>query len=175
MYTKIIIIFYFQIPNKKLCARSVFVNTKFEVKISPFGPLLYGENNQIVDVLRWCSPEAIKFQNHSMQGDVWSFGMLIWECCCLGATPYGQVTSENLFQHIKNGFRPEKPTFMETDLYQMCLNCWDIEAVERPIFAELSRQLRELTPLIRYVLSFENVQGGVVQLPPYLPHLEYKF
>lgn len=159
------------IVNKKLCAQTVYVNTKFEVKVSAFGPPLYGDSNgQQIDIIRWNAPEVIKFQNHTAKSDVWSFGLLIWECCCLGATPFGTITTENLFTSIRAGSRPEKPSFLYDDLYQMCLNCWDLDAADRPEFDDISRYLRQTLPMLRYMLSFERNQS--VQIPPYLPHLE---
>ncbi|KXJ69817.1 hypothetical protein RP20_CCG025715 [Aedes albopictus] len=159
------------IVNKKLCARTVYVNTKFEVKVSAFGPPMYGgENGQQVDIIRWNAPEVIKFQNHTAKSDVWSFGLLIWECCCLGATPFGTITTDNLFASIRAGSRPEKPSFVFDDLYQMCLNCWDPDAADRPEFDDVSRYLRQTLPMLRYMLSFERNQSA--QIPPYLPDLE---
>ncbi|XP_049546025.1 putative inactive tyrosine-protein kinase Wsck [Anopheles darlingi] len=157
--------------SKKLCARTVYVNTKFEVKVSAFGPPLYAEGTEkCIDIARWHAPEVIKFQNHSVKGDVWSFGLLIWECCCLGATPFGSTTTDNLFAAIRSGQKPERPAFMFEDLYQLCLNCWDLDASDRPSFIELRNYLRQTLPMLRYLLSFERKQS--LQLPPYLPHLE---
>ncbi|XP_055605744.1 putative inactive tyrosine-protein kinase Wsck [Uranotaenia lowii] len=158
--------------NKKLCARTVYVNTRFEVKVSAFGPPLYGENGQQIEITRWNAPEVLKFQNHTAKSDVWSFGLLIWECCCLGATPFGTSTTDNLFASIRSGSRPEKPSFLFDDLYQMCLNCWDLDAGDRPEFDDIARYLRQTLPMLRYMLSFERNQS--VQLPPYLPHLELR-
>ncbi|XP_052859914.1 putative inactive tyrosine-protein kinase Wsck [Anopheles cruzii] len=159
------------IVSKKLCARTVYVNTKFEVKVSAFGPPLYAEDTEkTIDIARWHAPEVIKFQNHSSKSDVWSFGLLIWECCCLGATPYGSTTTDNLFAAIRGGLKPERPSFMFEDLYQLCINCWDLDASDRPTFDELRRYLRQTLPMLRYLLSFERKQS--VQLPSYLPHLE---
>ncbi|XP_053662298.1 putative inactive tyrosine-protein kinase Wsck [Anopheles marshallii] len=159
------------VVSKKLCARTVYVNTKFEVKVSAFGPPLYAEDtSSAIAIARWHAPEVIKFQNHSTKSDVWSFGLLIWECCCLGATPYGTTTTDNLFAAIRAGQKPERPSFMYEDLYQLCLNCWDVDASDRPSFDDLRRYLRQTLPMLRYLLSFERKQN--VQLPPYLPHLE---
>ncbi|XP_050073940.1 putative inactive tyrosine-protein kinase Wsck [Anopheles maculipalpis] len=159
------------VVSKKLCARTVYVNTKFEVKVSAFGPPLYTEDTgSPIAIVRWHAPEVIKFQNHSTKSDVWSFGLLIWECCCLGATPYGTITTDNLFAAIRAGQKPERPSFMYEDLYQLCLNCWDLDASDRPSFDDLRRYLRQTLPMLRYLLSFERKHN--VQLPPYLPHLE---
>uniref|UniRef100_A0A182PZM0 Tyrosine-protein kinase Wsck n=1 Tax=Anopheles farauti TaxID=69004 RepID=A0A182PZM0_9DIPT len=159
------------VVSKKLCARTVYVNTKFEVKVSAFGPPLHAEDTGgAIAIARWHAPEVIKFQNHSTKSDVWSFGLLIWECCCLGATPYGTTTTDNLFAAIRAGQKPERPAFMYEDLYQLCLNCWDLDASDRPTFDDLRRYLRQTLPMLRYLLSFERKQN--VQLPPYLPHLE---
>ncbi|XP_055624630.1 putative inactive tyrosine-protein kinase Wsck [Toxorhynchites rutilus septentrionalis] len=158
------------VVNRKLCARTVYVNTKFDVKVSAFGSPLYGEGSQQIDIARWNAPEVMKFQNHTMKSDIWSFGLLIWECCCLGATPFGTTTTDNLFASIRAGNRPGKPSFVYDDLYQVCLNCWDLDANDRPAFEDISRYLRQTLPMLRYMLSFERDKN--VEIPPYLPHLE---
>ena len=41
-------------------------------------------------VLRWMSPEALRTGSMTMDCDIWSFGVLLWEILTLGATPYAE-------------------------------------------------------------------------------------
>lgn len=120
---------------------------------------------------RWWAPEMLRYQNYTRRSDVWSFGCLMWECCCLGATLYPDIgTVAELGDRIKAGVRPEHAALFFDDIYQLMLNCWQMEQMDRPSFRELADSLRDLLSSPRHVLSFER-RAGVV-LPAYLPMVE---
>lgn len=121
---------------------------------------------------RWHSPEVLKFQNYSTHGDIWSFGCLMWECCTLGATLYPNIPSPDLLPRIKNGARPEQPSFVFDDLYQLFLNCWELDCADRPTFGELKQSIETLMTAPHHALSFERRDG--VAIPYYMPLLEVK-
>lgn len=54
------------------------------VKISGFGATPFDDQGHTIDLARWQPPEVLRFQHFSSKSEVWSFGCLMWECCCLG-------------------------------------------------------------------------------------------
>ncbi|XP_063699112.1 putative inactive tyrosine-protein kinase Wsck [Culicoides brevitarsis] len=161
------------IAHKKLNSFNVRVNQDEEVKIGFFGPTHFDENGKTIDTRRWDAPEVLKnINSHSTKSDVWSFGVLMWECCCLGATPYGNIVATDLLPRIRNGARCEQTPFMFDDLYQLLLNCWELDAKERPTFAEINNFLKQLMTSIEHALTFNRRDG--IQLPYHLPLLEVK-
>lgn len=88
-----------------------------------------------------------------------------------GATPYGNTANDNLLQRIKNGARPEQPPFIFDDLYQLFLNCWEIDASDRPTFAEILEFLNQCSSSIEHMLSYR--MNNII-LPYYIPTLEIK-
>jgi endothelial-specific receptor tyrosine kinase len=138
-----------------------------------FGPTLFDEAGKPFETARWHAPEVLKYSNHTFKSNVWSFGVLMWEICTLGATPYGNnIPTIDLFARIRNGARPEQSPFIFDDLYQLFLNCWELDAKERPTFTEITNYLKTLTTSINHVLSFDRRDGII--LPYHLPLLEIK-
>lgn len=168
---------YNKIVHKNLNSFNVRIkrrNSAYSSKLSVFGPTLYiidenGSRN-MVDEDRWQAPEVLRFQKFSHASDVYSFGLVIWEICCLGATVYGSVATNDLLSRIKKGIRPDKYEFISEDLYQLMLNCWELDPNERPDINEVAGHLKQLLTSPHYYLNF-TYDG---QLPYYLPLLEIK-
>lgn len=64
----------------------------------------------------------------------------------LGATPYGNVlnNSELRLQVVK-GLRLKQLPYTSSTLYQLLLNCWQLDADERPTFTELVQNIQDLS------------------------------
>lgn len=88
----------------------------------------------------------------------------------LGGTLYANVSSGDLMQRIKGGARPEHVPFVFDDMYQLMLNCWQMDPGERPSFEDIRFALRQMQTSPTHVLSFNRREGIV--LPYYLPLLE---
>lgn len=162
-----------RISHKKLNSFNIRINQDEEVKLGFFGPTHFDENGKTIDTRRWDAPEVLKNSLvHSTKSDVWSFAILMWECCCLGATPYGNIVATDLLPRIRNGARCEQTPFIYDDLYQLFLNCWELDAKERPTFVEINNFLKQIMTSIEHALTFNRRDG--IQLPYHLPLLEIK-
>ncbi|XP_055919435.1 putative inactive tyrosine-protein kinase Wsck isoform X2 [Eupeodes corollae] len=159
-----------KVAHKHLCSYSVYVTNMNKIKVSLFGPITYAEESKKVDISRWLAPEVLRFQHYSTKSDIWSFACLAWECCTLGATPYANITSQDLLPRIKNGLRPEQPPFVYSDLYQLFLNCWQLEPSDRPDFEDVAFNVRQVLTSPTHALSFRR--DDRVALPYFLPLLE---
>ncbi|XP_055690850.1 putative inactive tyrosine-protein kinase Wsck [Lutzomyia longipalpis] len=162
-----------KIVHRQLCAHNVSLTVDDEAKLSIFGPTLFTEENKIIDLTRFQPPEVLKFQNYSSASDVWSFGCLMWECCTVGGTLFPSVPAVDLLGRLKNGVRPEQTPFLFDDLYQLMLNCWQLDSRERVTFTEIANSLHQMVATSpRHVLDFDR--RNRVTLPYYLPLLEIK-
>ena len=51
--------------------------------------------------IRWLPPEALTVSKFTMQSDIWSFGVLIWELFTYGLQPYcGQTNDEVCLSYV---------------------------------------------------------------------------
>lgn len=145
-----------------------------------FGPTLYCNTEEElrgrqIDDERWFSPEVMKFQNYTTKSDVWSFAVVCWEIVTLGATPYGSIITNDLLSRIKKGLRPDQASFIYDDFYQLLLNCWELDANERPTFNEVLTSIKQLQTCPSYALNYEISDSNVAnKLPYYMPLLEIK-
>lgn len=101
-------------------------------------------------------PECLSSQSSTSEfttkGDVFSFGIAIWEAFYKGLHPSKIISkimntnnlSEELYAKYRDGFRlPQKPHIHEK-LYSIMLKCWQLDPKQRPAFVELVMQLQAL-------------------------------
>ena len=46
--------------------------------------------------VKWTAPEAIFYNKYTIQSDVWSFGMVMYEIWSFGRKPFGEFTIEEV-------------------------------------------------------------------------------
>jgi len=83
------------------------------------------------------APEAFHDAEFSHKSDVWAFGVLMWEACSLGATPYDELDALAVFDAINTGSRLDEPLFTPPGLYSIMRRCWSRRPERRPGFSEL--------------------------------------
>ncbi|XP_020632101.1 tyrosine-protein kinase receptor Tie-1-like isoform X1 [Orbicella faveolata] len=85
----------------------------------------------------WMSMEALRGTSTS-KGDVWSYGVVLWEIVTLGELPYKGVTGVvELHDLLQEGARLPKPPHCSDELYNVMLRCWQRSPDDRPSFEDL--------------------------------------
>ena len=132
----------------KTCLDTAMTDSGFIIKIGDFGMShdLYQRNyyrveGQAVLPVRWMSPEAIIFGKFSTAGDVWSFGVTMWEIFSFAMQPYYGISNEEVTKFIRTGRHLEKPYVCPRSTYQIMEQCWSAEPSERPSFTDISCML----------------------------------
>ncbi len=120
------------------------------VKIGDFGLShnLYSKDyyrvrGQAVLPIRWMSPEAIIYGKFSTAGDVWSFGVVMWEVFTLGMQPYYGTSNEEVMERVRHGKVLQKPSDCSGRIYALMNECWTQDDQSRPSFTELRQCLEE--------------------------------
>ncbi|KAM6150550.1 vascular endothelial growth factor receptor 2 [Erethizon dorsatum] len=138
--------------HRDLAARNILLSEKNVVKICDFGLArdIYKDPDYVRKgdarlPLKWMAPETIFDRVYTIQSDVWSFGVLLWEIFSLGASPYpGVKIDEEFCRRLKEGTRMRSPDYTTPEMYQTMLDCWHEEPNQRPTFSELVEHLGNL-------------------------------
>ena len=139
--------------HRDLAARNILVGTDYVVKIADFGMSrsLYSADYCRVSKLnvlpvRWMAFECF-YGKFSIQTDVWSFGITLWEvftlCKC---QPFSEFTDQEMIDDAVLGSNrkiPEQPDDCPSDVYNIIKSCLRHEPSERPAFSVLHDQLKE--------------------------------
>ena len=147
----------------KSCAKTDETYSGVIVKIGDFGMShgLYQKNyyrveGQAVLPIRWMSPEAVIFGKFSTAGDVWSFGVTMWEIFSFAMQPYFGLSNEEVTKHIRKGKHLEIPNYCPNKIYEIMKMCWAMEPDSRPSFLELQGYINQ----VRLSLSSDSSSGG---------------
>ncbi|XP_053114367.1 vascular endothelial growth factor receptor 2 isoform X2 [Hemicordylus capensis] len=135
--------------HRDLAARNILLSENNVVKICDFGLArdIYKDPDYVRKgdarlPLKWMAPETIFDRVYTIQSDVWSFGVLLWEIFSLGASPYPGVKIDEAFcRRLKEGTRMRPPEYTTPEMYQTMLDCWHGEPKQRPTFSELVEHL----------------------------------
>ncbi|MCP9257066.1 Protein tyrosine kinase [Dirofilaria immitis] len=102
--------------HRDVAARNILVHDKTNAKIGDFGLCRYiyrdcanykSKGGRLP--VKWMSPEAIKHYEFTMQSDVWSFGILMFEIVTLGGSPYPSIQPDDMLEYLEAGGRIDQP------------------------------------------------------------------
>nr|XP_026693888.1 proto-oncogene tyrosine-protein kinase ROS isoform X2 [Ciona intestinalis] len=142
--------------HRDLAARNCLVSSKDYqcrhrvVKIGDFGLArdiyrndYYLKEGEGLLPVRWMAPESLMMKLYTVQSDVWSFGVLLWEVMTFGQQPYPEFTNTEVIHFVKEGGRLEQPHGCPEPLYEVMRECWEVEPRDRPSFNDVLVVLQE--------------------------------
>eukprot|EP01119_Soliformovum_irregulare_P017099 TRINITY_DN502_c2_g1_i1.p1 TRINITY_DN502_c2_g1~~TRINITY_DN502_c2_g1_i1.p1 ORF type:complete len:788 (-),score=134.62 TRINITY_DN502_c2_g1_i1:13-2376(-) len=94
--------------------------------------------------VKWSAPEALLFNRQSTAGDVWSFGVVVWEMYSHGANPYAGMSNRETTEYVSEGGRLKQPKECPDAVYEMVMRCWDHEPEKRPTFSEIVKTVEKI-------------------------------
>lgn len=145
--------------HRDLATRNCLVGHAYTVKIADFGMSrnLYSKHyyrveGRVILPIRWMAPECILQGRFTTSGDVWAFGVTLWEILTLAKEyPYSELTDEEVIDNAQKIFhgtgkpctRLPQPETCPDDLYRLMCCCWTREMEDRPPFMELHSNIAE--------------------------------
>ncbi|KAF4524769.1 hypothetical protein B566_EDAN012391 [Ephemera danica] len=127
-----------KIVHTKLCARNVLMADGVTPKIGGYGISDFTRPfEKPQDLTRWTAQEIFRSRHFVSKSDVWSYGCLLWEMTALGGTPFSDVGTRDLPARVMRGLILSQPRHVGDDLYQLMLQCWQVDLDERPSFSEI--------------------------------------
>jgi len=131
--------------HRDLAARNVLVVSENFVKISDFGmSRAMGAGNEYYRAeragkwpLKWYAPECIYYHKFTSKGDVWSYGITMWEATSYGQKPYQKMNGQAIVESLESGYRLPRPERCPDDIYKLMRKCWEKREEDRPTFSEI--------------------------------------
>ncbi|XP_033634390.1 receptor tyrosine-protein kinase erbB-3-like isoform X3 [Asterias rubens] len=134
-----------------LAARNVLVGANLQIKVSDFGLAadIYARGYKRLEPdekrpMKWVSLETNLTGKCTIEADVWSFGIVLYEIFTLGDAPYQGVQNAELLPKLKRGYRLDQPEGCPLEVYDIMRQCWLEYPLLRPSFTKLSELLDEL-------------------------------
>ncbi|OCT86376.1 hypothetical protein XELAEV_180200581mg, partial [Xenopus laevis] len=156
--------------HRDVAARNVLVSHGRVVKICDFGLArdIENDSNYVVKgnarlPVKWMAPESIFDCVYTVQSDVWSYGILLWEMFSLGRSPYpGIVVNRKFYKMIKEGYKMDCPDYAPLEIYHIMKTCWDLEPTHRPTFNQISGLISKQMNLLNNQ-DYANITEDQVQ------------
>ncbi|KAG9303187.1 hypothetical protein G9A89_003528 [Geosiphon pyriformis] len=103
------------------------------------------EEKKIYGVIPYISPEVLRGENFTTAGDIYSYGMLLWELAT-GKPPFHDRSHDHiLIMAILNGQRPKITSpLIPTSIAKIIKKCWDVNPKNRPTAIEVFNMLGKL-------------------------------
>ncbi|XP_062329695.1 fibroblast growth factor receptor homolog 1 isoform X2 [Osmerus eperlanus] len=140
-----------------LALRNIMVGKfPWEVKVAEFGLARdltrmrsrhssHGKTSRVRVPLRWYPPEYFRNHYYSFKGDVWAFGIVMWEMQTFGTLPYPNLeSSESVVYYICAGHKNTQPDGCRPEILQIMHDCWLEPYTSRPSFTDIVRILEDI-------------------------------
>ncbi|XP_021363702.1 uncharacterized protein LOC110456947 isoform X2 [Mizuhopecten yessoensis] len=136
-----------QIIHRHLAARNILLASSLEAKVAGFGPTREteqqdGDTGKEKVPIKWMAPECMtSLKDATMQSDVWSYGIVLWEIFSLGDTPYPGIRSMDVATNVTNGYRMSRPEYCADMHYELMKKCWQDKQSSRPKFSAIVQEI----------------------------------
>nr|XP_054772325.1 tyrosine kinase receptor Cad96Ca-like [Lytechinus pictus] len=151
-----------KITHGALCAHNVLLADEKLCKISDYG-LSTSLFRDKVKLTRWSCPETMATGGQSTEGDIWSFGIVLWEIVTLGSRPYPKMTFDMVQMKVIDGYQMPRPQHCGQEVYAVMAGCWEKEAGKRSSFDQILKSLETILEKAHNYMSLSNIDDGLYE------------
>lgn len=134
--------------HKDVAAHNVLVSQNLNVKLSTLkiaqgvhsANYYYIHNRQLP--VRWLPPETITYNRFTCETDVYSYGVLLWECFSAGLLPYNGFSNQEVIEMVRSRQLLPCPIQCPPRIYSLMMECWHETPNKRPNAKEIHQKLR---------------------------------
>ncbi|XP_077977265.1 uncharacterized protein LOC144432841 [Glandiceps talaboti] len=142
-----------KIVHRDVAARNILLTDGYVAKIGDFGLsrnvcLTKGGYEKVPWAadqgplpLKWMPVEFLSKGIFKPEGDIWSFGVLMWEIATLGETPFFNVDALEFYRRLCRGERLERTRRCTKAGYHVMRQCWQSPPQLRPTPAKIIKLL----------------------------------
>ncbi|XP_018579743.1 tyrosine-protein kinase transmembrane receptor Ror isoform X2 [Anoplophora glabripennis] len=134
--------------HRDLACRNCLVAEGPTVKIADFGMSrdvytcdYYKIGGSRLLPVRWMSPESVVYGRFTLESDIWSYGVVLWEIYSYGKQPYYGHTNEEVVKLILDGIMLIPPEDCPSLICELMKNCWKTEPRHRITFPNICDKL----------------------------------
>ena len=111
----------------------------------------YRKSSRMLVPWKWMAIEYLKNNYFTLQSDVWSYGVLLWEILSFGQSPYGQQEFDEVLKKLEKGYRLPCPTDVQgisswspvTFYEELSAKCFVTDPKNRVSFSIISKLIEE--------------------------------
>jgi tRNA A-37 threonylcarbamoyl transferase component Bud32 len=134
------------IVHRDLKSHNLLVGEHWRCKVSDFGlsrMLTAMDTMTSCGTPSWTAPEVLRGEKYTEKCDVYSFGIVLWECVTRMTPHEGIPHFQVVFQVGTQGLRPEIPGDTPHHWGRLTADCWAEDPDARPSFEEILDRLQK--------------------------------
>ncbi|KAN0024110.1 hypothetical protein ACTFIV_008506 [Dictyostelium citrinum] len=135
------------ILHRDLKSHNLLVDENWKVKVADFGLSTIEQQGATMTACGtpcWTSPEVLRSQRYTEKADVYSFGIILWECATRQDPYFGIPPFQVIFAVGREGMRPPVPQNGPPKYIQLLIDCLNENPSHRPTMEQCLERLESI-------------------------------